>query len=564
MKTVHLSFTRRLFPVICFIALSCACFAQDVIVTKDSKKIDVTIIEINVDNIKYKRFDNPDGPTYTLPKSEIVTIVYQNGQVENPGTKTTSTYEPATTPVPATTYVPVPTSAPASMPVTELEKKSNGTLEIVAIYAPDFIVVKPAAGKEIKMVEAWFVGDSRSFKASKLNAISVKVEPGKWATTFTDETEIRLMNFNIPTSPHFEAQKIKFVADGKEMYYHLAKSEWESNQNVSDAKTPKNPVINTASTSASGGVSVPVNAQAILPPSTQASTGESVPANSQAIPPPSPTQKKNNGVFEMIRFSNDSVKFKTVEETKFYAVALVFGNQIIEAVSFTNFEGTVIWENGAQFLPGSSMSLPAAFGMGAMTLSQGAILTVYGFKTPANFKPEKIRFITDGKTEMYYNISKSEWEPNPGEKTGSQLPVATPPAQETAKTAVKQTVATDNKLSIPVKIKYLQDGKMIPNAAVYILYQESEKSELIEKTANTGNGNVVTFNVPLDKNGASWPFVVLFSKEEVNEVKELVKTTSIRAYRTPPGTNCGSIELSVTKGGGMKIEECSIQIWSIN
>ena len=66
----------------CLITLTCACFAQDVIVTKDAKKIKAKVTEVNVNDIKYKNFDNPDGPTYTLLKSDIASILYQNGQVE--------------------------------------------------------------------------------------------------------------------------------------------------------------------------------------------------------------------------------------------------------------------------------------------------------------------------------------------------------------------------------------------------------------------------------------------------------------------------------------------------
>ncbi|MDR2120897.1 MAG: hypothetical protein LBP64_08525 [Tannerella sp.] len=59
-----------------------ACFAQDVIVTRDAKKINAKVTEVNLDNIRYRNFDNPDGPTYTLPKSQILSILYQNGTVE--------------------------------------------------------------------------------------------------------------------------------------------------------------------------------------------------------------------------------------------------------------------------------------------------------------------------------------------------------------------------------------------------------------------------------------------------------------------------------------------------
>ena len=73
----------------CFIALTSACFAQDVIVTKDSRRIEAKVTEVNVDDIKYKRSTNPDGPTYSLPKSSIDYILYQNGEVERFETENT-------------------------------------------------------------------------------------------------------------------------------------------------------------------------------------------------------------------------------------------------------------------------------------------------------------------------------------------------------------------------------------------------------------------------------------------------------------------------------------------
>ena len=123
--------------------------------------------------------------------------------------------------------------------------------------------------------------------------------------------------------------------------------------------------------------------------------------------------------------------------------------------------------------------------------------------------------------------------------------------------------AQDAKKTIPIKIKYMENEKIIPNTDIYLLYYNAEKSELVEKSANTKNGIVVSFDVPLDKDGASYPFVYLFKKEDVDKAKELVKTSSIRAYRTPPGENCKSLDLTSVKGGGTRNDGCSIQMWSI-
>jgi hypothetical protein len=92
---------RKLFLVMWFLATFLgACFAQDVIVTKDARKISAKITEVNIDNIKYKSFDNQDGPTYTLLKSAVSSIRYQNGTEETFGEEKNSS-EPAPAPDPA-------------------------------------------------------------------------------------------------------------------------------------------------------------------------------------------------------------------------------------------------------------------------------------------------------------------------------------------------------------------------------------------------------------------------------------------------------------------------------
>ena len=62
------------FSVIClFIASSV--YAQDIVVTMDAKSIKAKVLEINDQEIKYKDFENPDGPIYVMKKSEINMIV---------------------------------------------------------------------------------------------------------------------------------------------------------------------------------------------------------------------------------------------------------------------------------------------------------------------------------------------------------------------------------------------------------------------------------------------------------------------------------------------------------
>jgi len=85
----------RLLTAVCFIALTCTCFAQDIIITKDAKRINAKVTEVNVDNVRYKNFDNQDGPVYTLLKSNIASILYQNGEVETFEVESPRQAEPA-------------------------------------------------------------------------------------------------------------------------------------------------------------------------------------------------------------------------------------------------------------------------------------------------------------------------------------------------------------------------------------------------------------------------------------------------------------------------------------
>lgn len=63
--------------------LSATCVsAQDVIVKKDGSTIISKVIEIGTTEVKYKKFSNQDGPTYSILKSEIRAINYKNGEKE--------------------------------------------------------------------------------------------------------------------------------------------------------------------------------------------------------------------------------------------------------------------------------------------------------------------------------------------------------------------------------------------------------------------------------------------------------------------------------------------------
>lgn len=80
------------------LVVNLACMAQDIIQKSDGSTIKAIVKEISDSEIKYNRFDNPDGPLYIIPTSSILSITYKNGYVEKFGTQSaaTSTVEPQT------------------------------------------------------------------------------------------------------------------------------------------------------------------------------------------------------------------------------------------------------------------------------------------------------------------------------------------------------------------------------------------------------------------------------------------------------------------------------------
>src|SRR5690606_5363650 len=55
------------------------------------------VAEITEESVKYKKFENPDGPLYSIEKENIAAINYENGQVEKFGdTETTNSEESET------------------------------------------------------------------------------------------------------------------------------------------------------------------------------------------------------------------------------------------------------------------------------------------------------------------------------------------------------------------------------------------------------------------------------------------------------------------------------------
>ena len=62
------------------LAITCSlCYSQDKIYRNNGKIVEAKVLEIGSDEIKYKEFNNPDGPIYILETDKIKKIVFANG-----------------------------------------------------------------------------------------------------------------------------------------------------------------------------------------------------------------------------------------------------------------------------------------------------------------------------------------------------------------------------------------------------------------------------------------------------------------------------------------------------
>ena len=70
---------KLLCTVLLSIAVTFAMKAQDVILKTNGDEIQAKIQEVGTNEVKYKKFGNESGPVYTMLKSEVFMITYENG-----------------------------------------------------------------------------------------------------------------------------------------------------------------------------------------------------------------------------------------------------------------------------------------------------------------------------------------------------------------------------------------------------------------------------------------------------------------------------------------------------
>lgn len=80
-NTLSFQLMKILFIAIVFVLSSVLTLkAQDIITTNEGKDIQAKILEVTPTEVKYKKFNNLDGPTFTMLKSDILIVRYENGE----------------------------------------------------------------------------------------------------------------------------------------------------------------------------------------------------------------------------------------------------------------------------------------------------------------------------------------------------------------------------------------------------------------------------------------------------------------------------------------------------
>lgn len=100
----------------------------DDIIIKNGDEIKAKVIEINSDEIKYKKCDNLNGPTYTLKKSEVFMIKYPNGSKD---VITPNSASPESASTQSNTSSNTSSINNSSQPRTEFPHKKNSGLAVV-------------------------------------------------------------------------------------------------------------------------------------------------------------------------------------------------------------------------------------------------------------------------------------------------------------------------------------------------------------------------------------------------------------------------------------------------
>lgn len=76
---MNIKLSRRFVFCLYLVLTGLRSFSQDVIILKNGDEIQSKVMEVSTDIVKYKKWNNQDGPIYSSNKTDVFMIKYQNG-----------------------------------------------------------------------------------------------------------------------------------------------------------------------------------------------------------------------------------------------------------------------------------------------------------------------------------------------------------------------------------------------------------------------------------------------------------------------------------------------------
>ena len=71
---------KIIFLIVVLLGAALYADAQDVITTRRMEEIQAKVLEVSPSHVRYKRYSNLEGPTYTIYTSDLIMIRYENGE----------------------------------------------------------------------------------------------------------------------------------------------------------------------------------------------------------------------------------------------------------------------------------------------------------------------------------------------------------------------------------------------------------------------------------------------------------------------------------------------------
>jgi len=350
----------------CILVLSCACFAQDIIITKDAKKISAKVLRIAEDNVRYKDFEDQNGLSHTILKKDVASILYENGDVESfDKVYTDNTDEQR---------------SDSNVAVTEIAGKN---MTPIGEKATVYVIRNSIVGSLIRMVVECNGMKIGSTKAKQY--LYTLLDPG--AYTFVSTTPENKASLDIT----LEAGKTYYIKQKVKMGIVVARTGLEL-MNEADAKK----ALNDCKLS-SDNIYIPENNEY----NEENQVSKPVTVSNQA-----PVQYKNsksNEMFEILSINiPDSVVFKFTE-----------GKTDIKNI---NSVSVFLVSNNETVSPEKIVVDPVTINVG----KDGAFNAIYTDETifcarnfkifDPNIEVQKIKIVVNKKVTMYYDLKKSKWE----------------------------------------------------------------------------------------------------------------------------------------------------------